>query len=1250
MSFFGDSAGQGPSENSRDQHIGAAIPFSVRNILALFECTVMWTRHQALSAHTHLNKFKTECSRNMHTKESKNSILQVLCERSLEYLRAVTSRHGSLAVVPMFAFLEEVCSTHWGVVGETSTSIRAKMDLRCEFCRTLRCIKPDSELITCLSDVCSQRELRDILHQRASVVLSGDKKWFEDHIFCDFCFAVAMIRVFSDPCNSKLISSAQQHTYRGDILKDIEFIRVWSSSVVSDVVQMASFNFSRTSSFPKDFMLDLLKAISQKGILDTMKSHGISEFPAFFLDKFLSKLLPYRNDQETILFGQFLVVVCEHLSCSDDLYVDNPFLEMFIRPLCDLHCQDILMKKTSGIILDSSAKGRDGSVSKCHTEVFKELLCVYLYLNEKSVSDDVKPAATKISELWESAVLKLFQGSLQVFAQFDETGDPSAFQVSNFSESASQTAIISFSLKAGVRNLFVSEKSDDYGEITRLGATWVRNFDLHVSGFELLKTSGAEYVQTQSINSVSISDQSSAFCLRPFCDILNEILSQCSQLCCHNTAHNVEKVKSTVTLLLAQLFLALASSKGMCDLVTSFTPSYRHAPQILILLRRIFKKNAFFHGYMIENGLAIPGDPANSVLGRILVIAEAAVCQRVERWKASFESSLYYQVCQTWAGVIFDDTLSLTRGSIPPPSIVCSMCDSLFATSLQHQLSYLSCCASEFSHVVLNEASKVLVPPHRFAAAAKFASNSALIGFLTMCSTLTSSEKSVLSGSQLKVIESVQAFTGNIFNMYFQIADDQITEPELKCLEAPPGLVSSVDMADFIKLPQMLFPDADFEIQHSVITSLRRRFDTWREDNVISHQIFNFLSHFFGKSSIPVEIQPVPEKPSSIIDQKMLKELLSLHRQFVRHVNSLRRHSPGSRAQDVQQLHSQLKHFCDCNLFLRQFHTELQKYPKPHDASICASVSEDVLTYIETLFIQPDTTFEQVIGLVYAGSGALFQNSRIIEKEVSIIESWFENAGSRDARVDMERVRSALKILQYRNNVGEASGALKNLHVISYQAIKSMDEALGVSVDAQGLTLYDRLHDDSISLADTPRLLLEIERVFHNMDPSALDIIVHVERAKAAWHFLRKQDVVGKSFFVLWTNAESRAMGNPFITSVLDKLLACRHFLQPIYRNEMDMTRLAAHLSKFHDASKHRELIDQLNTVAQQWSNVEWYFYSGDNQATLALLGHFQASGRFQSMGRNCLDGPAIRFCFRISQTATQEQYDTRSLLLLYET
>jgi hypothetical protein len=124
-------------------------------------------------------------------------------------------------------------------------------------------------------------------------------------------------------------------------------------------------------------------------------------------------------------------------------------------------------------------------------------------------------------------------------------------------------------------------------------------------------------------------------------------------------------------------------------------------------------------------------------------------------------------------------------------------------------------------------------------------------------------------------------------------------------------------------------------------------------------------------------------------------------------------------------------------------------------------------------------------------------------------------------------------------------------------------------------------------------------------------------------------------------------MGNPFITSVLDKLDAVRKFLRPLYTAKLSMSQLASHFFKFGHVSTIEELKDQLNTVAQQWSSVEWYFHSGDNQATLALLGHFQKSGRFQSMGRGCPEGPSIRFCYRMGEAAV-EQYFPHSIIQYY--
>jgi hypothetical protein len=575
---------------------------------------------------------------------------------------------------------------------------------------------------------------------------------------------------------------------------------------------------------------------------------------------------------------------------------------------------------------------------------------------------------------------------------------------------------------------------------------------------------------------------------------------------------------------------------------------------------------------------------------------------------------------------------------------------------LRPQLASVSCCAAEFSVAVLNEACNRLQPPHRFAVVAEIASIPALVQFLQTCDAVAESDKSRMTLSQQRLIKSADLFRSGIFYLLVELVEMNITEPELKCLEAPADRHSSLDMAGFLRLPGVLFPDTDWsDITNSdLLTKLRRQFDTWKADNERDYQIFRFLSQFFGRSCIPPQVVPIPPPPitpPAVLDGKMLKELMKNHDDFVKHLSRQYRifsDIPESRVHDAQHLHPQLKHFCDCSLFKRQFRAELQKfrikYQIPdNDTTVCAHVTDGVLASIEALFIRPNTTFDELIKLVSSGDdGAVSVNTfssrtMTLEKEVTIIESWFSDASTGAQRVNTERVKSASKILQYRTKVGEASGALKNLHLISGKAIRTMDEALGVNVPGQ---LMERLHDNTAMLANASPLLDEIGRVFAGMEPSALDLIIHIEKAKAALNFLKEQDV-SAAFEVKWKNAESRAMGNPFINSVLDKLDAVRKFLKPLYdrRNEMDMARLASHLGKFSHAAKIEELKDQLNTVAQQWSNVEWYFHSEDNtQATLALLEHFEKSGRFQSMGKSCSEGPAIRFCYRMGEAA-EEQY-----------
>ncbi len=1253
---------------------------SIEKIFQLFDRKQSWSHTDAVPAQTQLTVFRSDCLKLKQDRISTN--LQALCERSQAFLVAVVRLQGPLGVIPLFAFLEELCSTHWGA-GQHSSGGKAKDELRSEFIRVLSAVNLDSEFVGRVWTCCSHPSIREIFHRRAGLaLLDRDSKWPQDQ---QFCVLVTMIRALSDNSKADAISKVCKYyswgtfkydfhdsdvmklfkerkfsplLYRDLVLASIDRIKsqpithlVWFNSVITAMIDVAWVSLRDSRDSPKAFMLALLRTASNRQFLDAMRKSHILEVPPVFLDFFETKMLPNSkkgdSEKEASEFSQFLLIVCEFLCQSDDANIDKLLLDMFIRPLCDLKCQNILTRNKSTFSGGSSGVE---VLLNFHARVSEKSPTFFDALKQSCAPHNVDHIAAKISEVWESAVWKVLQSRMDDLAKNYER-DVTVF-LKILPKSAARTTFLCCFLQAGVRNLFNNEKFDEHGAVGRLGGAWTHLFEAHANSPSVLNLSWEECVRNLSKDSgaASFPEQSTALCLRPFCEILKEILVQCSLLrnrsSHYHHTRNVEKANSAASMLLSRLFLSLASSEGLNHLVCSLSASSWSPNHISVLFRRILESHTTFIGHMLENRIAIPAHP---YFDSTFLSAESDLRQQ----KGMFEQSLYLQVCQSWAKLIFNDTLAVRRANTSPASIVRSICESLCTMCLREQISLVSCCSAEFASAVLTEASKRLVPPDRFAIAAEIASVPALIVFLKMCNGLSASDKTGLTQSQRHLVSSADLFTENIFKLLLNITEDQVTEPELRCLEPSSGRGSSIDMAGFLRLPQALFPDVDINIGADVLKKLRDRFDTWKADNKRNHEILTFLSRFFGRACIPPEVQPIaPNAPTAVAEAKMLSELMCLRDAFVSHVNSLR--TTGIRAQDAQQLHSQLKHFCDCSLFSKRFLVELQQYrilhPTIHesDASICPRISAAVLTNIERLFIEPNTTFDDVIQLVSTGNGAFSDNdSRIIEKEVSIVESWFSNAGNRDTRVDTERVKSASKILQYRNNVGEASGALKKLQLISQQAIATMDEALGIGFQGQERsTLFDRLFDNRTSLAHAPRLLSEIEQVFHfqpippqfhRMEPSVLDILVHVEKAKAAFNFLKKHDVSERVFRVLWTNAESRAMGNPFITSVLDKLHSCRIFLQPLYKTEMDMAGLKSHLSNYKDADKKNELIDQLNTVAQQWSNVEWYFHSGDNQATLALLGHFRRFGVFQSMGRNCPDGPAIRFCFRMGETLDKQ-------------
>jgi hypothetical protein len=103
------------------------------------------------------------------------------------------------------------------------------------------------------------------------------------------------------------------------------------------------------------------------------------------------------------------------------------------------------------------------------------------------------------------------------------------------------------------------------------------------------------------------------------------------------------------------------------------------------------------------------------------------------------------------------------------------------------------------------------------------------------------------------------------------------------------------------------------------------------------------------------------------------------------HISRQHANFPGSLVQDAQRLYLQLRHFCDCSLFSRQFHAELQKLRGSNfqiaesDTRVCAHVTAAVLGSIEALFIRPNTTFAELIKLASTWEGILA--ARHLEKE-----------------------------------------------------------------------------------------------------------------------------------------------------------------------------------------------------------------------------------------------------------------------------
>jgi hypothetical protein len=66
---------------------------------------------------------------------------------------------------------------------------------------------------------------------------------------------------------------------------------------------------------------------------------------------------------------------------------------------------------------------------------------------------------------------------------------------------------------------------------------------------------------------------------------------------------NAEKSNSAASLLITQLFVALASSERMNRLVSSLPSTSWNASHISVLLRRVFDQHTTFFGIMLENNI-----------------------------------------------------------------------------------------------------------------------------------------------------------------------------------------------------------------------------------------------------------------------------------------------------------------------------------------------------------------------------------------------------------------------------------------------------------------------------------------------------------------------------------------------------------------------------------------------------------------------------------------------------------------------
>ncbi len=193
-------------------------------------------------AQEQLTSFKIDCDDRKFAFESKLFAVQTLFERLLAFLRAVVSQHGPHAVIPIFAFAEEVCSTIWGLSRDSKCE-HAKVELQAEFIRILCTIEANADFFGCISSACRYPALRDKLRMTAIHFLSlKEDAWGGGVKRSDVLIPVMMIKLLSDSHKIDLIAGIckfQSYSGFSYTIYDSEILQLFKDRQLSPLLYLS---------------------------------------------------------------------------------------------------------------------------------------------------------------------------------------------------------------------------------------------------------------------------------------------------------------------------------------------------------------------------------------------------------------------------------------------------------------------------------------------------------------------------------------------------------------------------------------------------------------------------------------------------------------------------------------------------------------------------------------------------------------------------------------------------------------------------------------------------------------------------------------------------------------------------------------------------------------------------------------------------------------------------------------------------